>query len=302
MPRKLNRDRWHKPLVSVIVTHHNYSDHIEDCLLSVIDQTHANLECVVIDDGSDDEHRAELHQIVKFINDPRIRVVDLAENLGQIGAFFAGLDETTGQFVCPLDPDDRYTSDFLEQSIAAHLNHAVFVPMTCTDQYTLQDGEVVAAVMTRHGMDRTDNPHKFIHARAPGWHWSSTSGMCFRRAALDYLRPDGPVITCHGPEMGGLDSYLAPAAHKMGGTIFIREPLVYRSAHDDNAWLRKNRVSLFHSVQRPDAVPRGFELRKFADEILAINGAPVISGPARNRRLLAKWKRSIMKRLRWLVG
>ena len=297
--QRLDRDKWHRPLMSVIITHHNYADHVEDAILSVIDQTHSNLECVIVDDGSDTYNLAELKRIVRAIDDDRVRIVELPDNVGQIDSFFVGMQETTGQFVCPLDPDDRYAKDFLEQSLAAHLNKYVFVPLVCSDQYTLQNEEVVASVMTRHGMDKSGETLKFIPAHDGRWHWSSTSSLCLRRDALKYLLPHRPVVTRFGPEMGALDSYLAPAAHKMGGTIFIREPLVYRSAHDNNAWLRTGRVSLFETCKRDDAQPRSYEIRKFADEVLAYNSAPVRIGPARKRRLLAKWKRSIRKRLPW---
>lgn len=295
--KRLNRTQWHNPLVSIVVTHHNYSDHIEDALLSIVDQTYEQWECVIVDDCSDKEHYDRLIEIVRSIGCQYIRIRRLEESVGQIGAFFTGLNLTEGHFVCPLDPDDRYTEEFLEQSVVAHLNERVFCPLVCCDQYTLVDNEVVASVMMRHNLHGKGSHQKYIPAHCPGWHWSSTSSMMFRRSALEYLRPYKPIIINGYVEKRGLDSYLAPAAHKLGGSIIICEPLVYRSAHHDNAWLRRDRCSLFHSVQRDDAVPRGYQLRLAADDVMKVNGAPICVGKPKRLRILRKWKKSILKRL-----
>src|SRR5688572_4062712 len=134
---RLDRQKWHCQKISVIITHFNYSTFIGDALLSLLDQTHENWECVIVDDCSAPEERERLKQVVDAIGSPKIKVLWLPENVGQLSAFFAGFDETDGHFVCLLDPDDRYAETFLEEAVSAHLNKTIVCPIVCTDQYSL---------------------------------------------------------------------------------------------------------------------------------------------------------------------
>ena len=42
------------PLVSLVITSYNYSQYIEDCLCSVLNQTYRPVECIIVDDCSTD--------------------------------------------------------------------------------------------------------------------------------------------------------------------------------------------------------------------------------------------------------
>lgn len=101
----------------------------------------------MVDDASSREHRDQLEHILSELSDPRIRYLPLSKNVGQILAFFAGLEITHGHFVCPLDPDDRYTPTFIEEALAAHLNPYVICPILSTDQYLLNRQGLISGVL-----------------------------------------------------------------------------------------------------------------------------------------------------------
>jgi glycosyltransferase involved in cell wall biosynthesis len=313
-PRRLDRAKWHKPLVSIIVTHFNYSDHIEDALLSLLDQTHENWECVVIDDGSDPAHVLAVEAIIEKIASPKITLVRMEENAGQIPAFFAGLSYTSGEFVCLLDPDDRYDDAFLEAALAAHLNPVTFCPIVSTDQRLLTASGAITGVYAAHSLKSAHQRHPdavatlgafmgvggydllYFPAERAGWLWTSTSAMMFRRAALHYLRPH-KVLSYRG----SADSYLAQGAHLLGGTLFVDKPLVYRTVHASNAWLTEHVFSMSQNKKKTYGEERSRQCRADAIEATAANGAPPLY-KARPKGLLAKWRRSFDKRWRRLTG
>lgn len=77
------------------------------CLESVAAQTIGSLECIVVDDAS----RTAADVMPK---DPRFRLVDLPENVGETRARQAGVEMARGEVVCFLDDDDLWTPDRLE--------------------------------------------------------------------------------------------------------------------------------------------------------------------------------------------
>jgi glycosyltransferase involved in cell wall biosynthesis len=304
---RLDRNSWHKPLVSVIVTHHNYSHHIENALLSVLDQTYENWECLVVDDASESEHQVALEKIVKAIDCDRVRLISLPRNGGQISAFFSGLDATEGQYVCLLDPDDRYSETFLADALDGHFNEAVFCPLLCTEQKLLDEHGLVSGVYGWRNLSmlpRAGNAFVvgdiqprllYIPAEENGWHWTSTSAMMFRRSALSYLQPRKQL-----PYKGSADSYIAQGLHLLGGTLLLTKPLVYRMLHDDNAWIRKDIFSSLHDKKKTYGEERSRECLADVLEAISANGGAALL-PRENRtvarrRLSARLSRSFEKR------
>lgn len=308
---RLDLSAWHKPLVSIIITHFNYSEFVRDAILSVLDQTYENWELVVVDDGSSPEHLDRLKAVMSECSDRRIRLHAI-DNVGQVRAFFAGLDLTHGEFVCPLDPDDRYAPTYLEETVAAHLNDTVICPIATTDQYLVRRGEVIGGCWMRHKQQRmlpTERGFSVDHGTAqliyfpkhePGWHWASTSGLMVRRSALNLIRPTGPLNFDRA-----LDCYLAFGLHALGGSLVLTKPLVYRSLHDRNSWIRQDIYATSQKQWREDAIPRADIIKQDVAAALTQNGAEPAAKllmkapelePKRKRGTFARWTRSFRKR------
>lgn len=304
--KPLDRAAWHQPLISIVITHYNYSNHITDCLLSIVDQTYKNWECVVVDDGSAAAHGFRLREIIRDLAHPRIRSHFLEANEGQIPAFYAGLEKTRGEFVCPLDPDDRYSQDFLEEMLRAHLNPIRIVPLICCEQYLMQNDQVISGVQTGHPSkllsdcgdvrDIAIPELTYFQASPKGWFWSSTSSMMFRRAALMAIKPHRRLAYRRA-----IDAYLAPGAHMLGGSMFLHERLVYRMVHDENSWLNKD---IGWQGRRPKGEYIGALCRADVTEAIIANGYgdEMARAQGGKRKLHQRLKRSIAKRWRKLRG
>ncbi len=106
--------------VSVILPVYNRQETIERCLDSVICQTYANLEILVIDDGSTDRTPEILKEYEK--KDPRIRVIT-KENTGVSDSRNCGIEHACGRFLQFLDSDDWIPKNATELLIRAMERH-----------------------------------------------------------------------------------------------------------------------------------------------------------------------------------
>ncbi|MFU8803696.1 MAG: glycosyltransferase family 2 protein, partial [Bradymonadaceae bacterium] len=95
------------PLISIITPCYNAAASLPTALASLLAQTYSNWECLLIDDGSEDD----IEKIVEHVGDERIRFVRLAQNQGRAVARQTALDAARGEFLCMLDADDWYYPD-----------------------------------------------------------------------------------------------------------------------------------------------------------------------------------------------
>lgn len=99
------------PLVSVIVPAYNAELYFEECLQSIEGQTYANLEIIVVDDGSTDATLSiALHHKAQ---DPRIKVFTQQNQYAGI-ARNKGMAEAEGDFLLFLDADDLFEPAMVE--------------------------------------------------------------------------------------------------------------------------------------------------------------------------------------------
>lgn len=95
------------PRISVLTTVFDPErEHLEACLRSVVDQDFTDWEHVLVDDGSTKPWVADVLAAAAAA-DPRVRVIERAENGGIVAAANDALDAATGEWVALLDHDDE---------------------------------------------------------------------------------------------------------------------------------------------------------------------------------------------------
>jgi GT2 family glycosyltransferase len=104
------------PAVSVIMPAYNAAPYIDGAVASVLTQTFADLELIVVDDGSIDETPQRLAALAA--RDSRVRVIH-QPNRGVSAARNAALELSRGRFLALLDSDDEWAPQFLTAQIAA---------------------------------------------------------------------------------------------------------------------------------------------------------------------------------------
>ena len=127
-------------LVSIIIPVYNSSKYIEDCLLSVINQSYCCIEVILIDDGSTDDS-------VSLINKYKDKVILLENGINQ-GISYSrnrGIDISTGEYMCFWDSDDTIPIDALEKMIYSANN---------------ENADLVIGIKQRKGIDLNDFYYK----------------------------------------------------------------------------------------------------------------------------------------------
>jgi glycosyltransferase involved in cell wall biosynthesis len=98
-------------LVSAVIPSYNYGAFVGKAIDSVLNQTHSNIECIVVDDGSTDNTR----EVVAKYGD-RVRYI-YQKNAGLPDARNTGVKAARGEFVGFLDSDDEWDPKFVEVAL-----------------------------------------------------------------------------------------------------------------------------------------------------------------------------------------
>ncbi len=100
-------------MVSIVMPSYNTGKYIKQSIESVLSQTYAKWELIIVDDGSTDN----THDVLKEFKDERIRVFVNSKNSGAAVSRNKAIYEAKGEWVAFLDSDDLWTDDKLEKQI-----------------------------------------------------------------------------------------------------------------------------------------------------------------------------------------
>lgn len=100
------------PLVSVVIPCYNDALYIEQSVNSALNQTHSNIEVIVVDDGSNEDTKKVLQKL-----EPKITKLVTQENQGQSTARNVGIKTALGDYILVLDSDDFFEPSFCEKAI-----------------------------------------------------------------------------------------------------------------------------------------------------------------------------------------
>ncbi len=208
-------------LISVVITNYNYGRFLGEAIDSVLAQTHPDVECVVVDDGSTDHSREVIAA--------RPGVVAIfKENGGQAKALRTGMEAARGEVVVSLDADD-----WLLPEACARIAQAWRPGVVCLN-YRLSINGDPAHVWP--GEAFLDEGHAAFLA-ANGYYPSAPmSGNAFDR---DYVK--AVLARAEGLDGDGVDAYLLYSAPVFGDIAHVDEILgVYRT-HGGNVSMTSGR-------------------------------------------------------------
>jgi len=204
--------------VSVIIPNYNYARYVGKAIESVLLQTYANLEVIVVNNGSTDNSLEILHMF-----EGKIKLVD-QNNLGQSGARNSGLLQSTGDLIAFLDADDFWEPTKLEKQIDL-INEEVqlvYCGISTFYETLLLNREVVLPVY------KGDCSSFFIDHPAASVVLSGESTAIFTRLLLKKVG----VFDLELNSSAGWDFFRRASAHT--NFDFVPAPLTHRRAHAVN--------------------------------------------------------------------
>lgn len=102
--------------VSIIVPCYNQAQYLDEALQSVLNQSCKEWECIIVDDGSPDNTSEIANEWIQ--RDSRFKYI-YQENGGLSSARNFGISHATGEFILPLDADDKISKDYVALALKA---------------------------------------------------------------------------------------------------------------------------------------------------------------------------------------
>lgn len=210
--------------ISVLINNYNYARFLAACIDSVLAQDYADLEIVVVDDGSTDNSR-------DIIASYGTRIVPvMKENGGQASSFNAGFAASSGEILCLLDADDAFLPRKLSIIAGLYSNRDadwVF------DHVTTDENAIVATQISTAEIDKRASLRQGGFPSLP----VPTSGLTFHRRILSDILP---MPTASDVVLS--DNYLKFAAAYLGKGLMVETPLTFQRIHGANRYTNSDKA------------------------------------------------------------
>ncbi|MBN2585368.1 glycosyltransferase [Patescibacteria group bacterium] len=107
------------PRVSVVMSVYNGEQYLREAVNSIINQTFADFELILINDGSTDGTSAILQQLT----DPRIVLFNHSQNAGLVARLREGVEQARGELIARMDADDISLPERFAKQVAFFDTH-----------------------------------------------------------------------------------------------------------------------------------------------------------------------------------
>jgi glycosyltransferase involved in cell wall biosynthesis len=230
-----------RPTVSFVVPCYKLAHLLAECVNSILTQTFADLEVLIMDDCSPD-HTPE---VARTLTDPRVRYIRNEPNLGSLRNYNKGIELSRGKYVWLISADDYLRRPYLVERYVGLMEANPRVGYVfCSGVGVLHGQETGLLKGTRYGSrDEVINGHRFLKRLLRFNMVLAPSGMvrreCYEKISLFPLEP--------GMIWSG-DWYLWCVFALYHDVGFFTEPMVCYREHElsmTNVLKRENLEALF---------------------------------------------------------
>lgn len=103
--------------VSIIIPCYNQANYLPEALESVVKQSFTDWECIIVNDGSNDNTCPVARSLISKYTDKKIRLIN-QKNSGLANARNTGMKASTGKYMLPLDADDLLHPEMLHKTVS----------------------------------------------------------------------------------------------------------------------------------------------------------------------------------------
>jgi len=168
------------PLVSVVMPVHNGGIYLNAAVDSILSQSHAKLELLLVNDHSTDDAVVSLDG-----SDSRLRIID-SDGRGVVNAFNTGFAHCEGEFIARMDADDLSVRKRIETQLEYLSQHPRIDIAGCCVEIFSKSGIQGGLERYQKWLNSVRDPeqvHRQIFIESP----LPNPGLIFRRAALEKL-------------------------------------------------------------------------------------------------------------------
>lgn len=250
------------PTVSVIIPAYNSEDYVATCLKSVLNQTLADFEVIVVDDGSTDATPSIVEQFAE--QDARIRLIHQHNQYAGV-ARNNGMSAASGEFLYFLDSDDFIEPTCLERMVNTAQQYAadvVVVRSRYHDDQTQDEGPIdytMTNIETNRALLQTDLAPKLFQSFV-GWPWDKLF-----RASL--IRDTGLKYQTTRTTNDALFVFMSMA--EAVTTVCINEFLVVHRTNNPHSLENTRRKSWGGAIEAAEAIKSELRRRGIYDAFRA---------------------------------
>ncbi|GAA0469178.1 glycosyltransferase family 2 protein [Alkalibacillus silvisoli] len=168
--------------VSVIIPTYKRSEFLQRAIESVLNQTYANIEIIIVDDNDPDQsYRFDTEKIMKEYHDNnKVKYIKTKQNLGGALARNEGVFRAEGDFITFLDDDDIYLPKKVEVQVAFMLKKNLDLSFTDVRFHNIDDllVDYREHCYIKHTSNTELLKHHLMH------HLTPTATYMFKREAI----------------------------------------------------------------------------------------------------------------------
>lgn len=242
------------PLFSILVANYNNGHFFKDCYHSIIEQTYANWEVIIVDDGSTDDSVLIIKKLIE--GDSRFKLFLNEENEGCGFTKNKCVSLAEGIICGFLDPDDTLEPDAIALMIEAHLKREEC--SIITSKYFKVSLDLKKEGIAQHGESIPLNKSYLTFGKGALTHFAT-----FKRA--NYLKTEGinPLFK------RAVDQDLYFKLEEVGRHFYLDRPLYNYRIHSNSISANYNvyKAQYWHYKAIKDAYFRRNKNRLIIDNI-----------------------------------